>query len=62
MSALPANPDLDWLKKAAKKRLVELRVHASAAKLHQAQLAVANDYGFTSWGATAMSRRYAAPT
>lgn len=49
--ALPANPDLDWLKKAAKKRLAELRVRAPEAKLHQAQFAIANDYGFTSWRA-----------
>ena len=49
--ALPANPDLDWLKKAAKKRLVELRVAEPDTKLHQAQLAVARDHGFTSWRA-----------
>src|SRR3954463_6859902 len=49
--ALPANPDLDWLKKAAKKRLAELRAHAPDAKLHQAQLAVARDHGFASWRA-----------
>lgn len=47
--ALPAHPDLDWLKKAAKKRLAELRVRAPEAKLHQAQFAIAADYGFTSW-------------
>jgi ankyrin repeat protein len=49
--ALPANPDLDWLKKAAKKRLAELRLGAPETKLHLAQLAVAKDYGFTSWRA-----------
>ena len=49
--ALPANPNLDWLRKAAKKRLAELRAGESEAKLHQAQLAVARDYGFTSWRA-----------
>lgn len=49
--ALPANPDLDWLKKAAKKRLAELRVRAPESKLHQAQFAIANDYGFASWRA-----------
>ncbi|MGQ0684658.1 ankyrin repeat domain-containing protein [Bradyrhizobium sp.] len=49
--ALPANPDLDWLKKAAKKRLAELRGRAPETKLHQAQFAVAKDYGFTSWRA-----------
>ncbi|MFO1108280.1 MAG: ankyrin repeat domain-containing protein [Bradyrhizobium sp.] len=49
--ALPANPDLDWLKKAAKKRLAELRLHAPDSRLHQAQFAIATDYGFTSWRA-----------
>lgn len=49
--ALPANPDLDWLRKAAKKRLADLRVRAPETKLHLAQLAVANDYGFKSWRA-----------
>src|SRR4051812_8460828 len=49
--ALPANPNLDWLKKTAKQRLVELRAGRSDARLHQAQLAVAHDYGFTSWRA-----------
>src|SRR5262245_30712800 len=49
--ALPANPNLDWLKKAAKKRLAELRAGAPGAPLHQAQLAVARDYGFPSWRA-----------
>jgi hypothetical protein len=49
--ALPANPDLDWLKKAAKKRLADLRARAPETKLHLAQLAVANDYGFKSWRA-----------
>jgi hypothetical protein len=49
--ALPANPDLDWLKKAAKKRLAELRLRVPESKLHQAQFAVAADYGFTSWRA-----------
>ena len=49
--ALPANPDLDWLRKAAKKRLAELRARDPEARLHQAQLAVARDYGFASWRA-----------
>jgi ankyrin repeat protein len=49
--ALPANPNLDWLKKTAKQRLAELRAEQVEAKLHQAQLAVAHDYGFTSWRA-----------
>jgi len=49
--ALPAYPHLDWLRKAAKQRLVELRAKKPEARLHQAQLAVANDYGFASWRA-----------
>jgi ankyrin repeat protein len=49
--ALPANPNLDWLKKAAKQRLAELRANQPDARLHQAQLATANDYGFKSWRA-----------
>ena len=47
--ALPANPNLDWLKKAAKRRLALLRDADPAARLHQAQLAVAREYGFRSW-------------
>jgi len=49
--ALPANPDLDWLRKTAKQRLAELRASQPGARLHQAQLALARDYGFTSWRA-----------
>jgi uncharacterized glyoxalase superfamily protein PhnB len=47
--ALPPQPHIDWLKKAAKEQLAALRMHDASAKLHQAQLAVANDYGFQSW-------------
>lgn len=49
--ALPANPNLDWLKKTAKQRLVRLRASQPDARLHQAQLALAHDYGFKSWRA-----------
>lgn len=49
--ALPAQPNLDWLRKTAKAQLAELRRRDTAAKLHQAQLAVARDYGFASWRA-----------
>lgn len=49
--ALPPNPHIDWLKKAAKEQLAALRTHDASAKLHHAQLAVANDYGFPSWRA-----------
>jgi uncharacterized glyoxalase superfamily protein PhnB len=49
--ALPPQPHIDWLKKTAKERLAGLRTRDASAKLHQAQLAVANDYGFPSWRA-----------
>src|SRR5690348_434523 len=49
--ALPANPNLDWLKKTAKQRLVQLRTNKPDAKLYEAQLALAHDHGFTSWRA-----------
>jgi ankyrin repeat protein len=49
--ALPANPNLDWLKKTAKQRLVRLRIGQPDAKLYEAQLALAHDYGFKSWRA-----------
>ncbi|MGE3871704.1 MAG: ankyrin repeat domain-containing protein [Parvibaculaceae bacterium] len=46
---LPAQPDLEWLKKTAKQRLKELRAANADAKLHEAQLALARDHGFASW-------------
>jgi hypothetical protein len=49
--ALPAKPNLDWLRKAAKKRLTALRAAKPNARLYQAQHALANDYGFPSWRA-----------
>ena len=49
--ALPAQPHIDWLKKTAKARLTELRARDPAAKLHQAQRDVAEEYGFKSWRA-----------
>ena len=49
--ALPANPNLDWLKKAAKQRVAQLRAGQPDARLHQAQLALAHDHGFASWRA-----------
>ena len=51
MQALPAKPNLDWLRKAAKRRLSELRAAQPEARLHQAQHAVANASGFKSWRA-----------
>jgi hypothetical protein len=49
--ALPPQPHIDWLKKTAKEQLAALRARDASSKLHQAQLAVANDYGFPSWRA-----------
>jgi ankyrin repeat protein len=49
--ALPAKPNLEWLRKAAKHRLVALRTHDPAAKLTAAQRDIASEYGFTSWRA-----------
>jgi ankyrin repeat protein len=49
--ALPPQPHIDWLKKAAKERLAELRARDPDAKLHQAQRDVAQEYGFASWRA-----------
>jgi ankyrin repeat protein len=40
---------MNWLKKAAKARLAELRASDPTSKLHQAQLLLARDYGFKSW-------------
>jgi ankyrin repeat protein len=49
--ALPANPNLEWLRKAAKHRLVALRAGDPAAKLTAAQRDIAGEYGFASWRA-----------
>src|SRR5688500_16703145 len=46
---LPLQPNLEWLKKCAKDRLAELRAGDPLAKLSQAQLALAREYGFPSW-------------
>jgi len=48
---LPAQPDLDWLKKQAKRRLEELRAANPDAQLAEAQLEIARQYGFPSWRA-----------
>lgn len=47
--SLPLRPNLDWLKKYARQRLGELRVANPSARLHEAQLAVAREFGFASW-------------
>src|SRR5262245_3745437 len=49
--SLPARPDLNWLKNRASERLGDLRAVKPAAKLADAQLAVARQYGFPSWRA-----------
>jgi ankyrin repeat protein len=46
---LPLRANLDWLKKESKQRLAQLRASDPQAKLAQAQLAVARNYGFASW-------------
>ncbi len=48
-STLPERASLDFLKKLAKERLRELRAQNPAAKLTAAQLALAREYGFSSW-------------
>ena len=49
--SLPDAPDLDWLRKQAKRRLEELRREDPSAKLADAQFESARSYGFTSWRA-----------
>src|SRR5688572_27687220 len=49
MATLPARPNLEWLKKTAKQRLIELRARDPGSKLADAQRAVARDHGFSSW-------------
>jgi ankyrin repeat protein len=49
--ALPARPNLDWLRKTAKDHLRELRAQDPARKLADAQFAVARQFGFSSWRA-----------
>jgi ankyrin repeat protein len=48
---LPDKPDLDWLRKRAKRRLKELRAANPAARLADAQLDLARQHGFSSWRA-----------
>lgn len=49
--SLPEAPNLDWLRKQAKRRLEELRQYDPSARLATAQLDVARKYGFASWRA-----------
>ena len=50
---LPERPNLEHLKNEAKQRLRSLRAQAADARLAEAQLAVAREYGFASWRALA---------
>ncbi|MEZ4451282.1 MAG: ankyrin repeat domain-containing protein [Nannocystaceae bacterium] len=49
MSSLPPRPSLEWLRKTAKERLVELRRTAPEARLADAQRLLAREHGFSSW-------------
>ena len=48
---LPDAPNIEWLRKQAKRRLAELRKIDRNAKLAAAQFDVATQYGFASWRA-----------
>jgi len=52
MRPLPPCANLEHLKKEAKKRLRDLRLHSRGATLAAAQLAVARSYGFARWRKT----------
>ena len=49
--SLPDAPNLDWLRKQAKRRLDELRTTHPDAQLSDAQFDIAKEYGFASWRA-----------
>jgi ankyrin repeat protein len=46
---LPDNPNLDWLRKQAKRHLDELRKTNADAQMADAQFEIAKRYGFSSW-------------
>lgn len=48
-ASLPPRPSLEWLRKHAKRRLAELRRTRPGARLADVQLALAREYGFSSW-------------
>jgi len=56
---LPAEPNLEHLKKVAKHRLRAMRVAAPSTKLTDAQFQIAREYGFANWRAlkTEIDRR-----
>jgi Ankyrin repeats (3 copies)/Ankyrin repeat len=47
--SLPDEPNLDWLRKQAKRRLEDLRASNPGAHLADAQFELAKQYGFSSW-------------
>ncbi|HEX2342768.1 MAG TPA: ankyrin repeat domain-containing protein, partial [Vicinamibacterales bacterium] len=49
--SLPDAPNLDWLRKQAKRRLEELQQADPDARLADAQFELAKQYGFSSWRA-----------
>ena len=49
--SVPDYPNLDWLRKQAKRRLEELRAANPGAQLASAQFDLARQYGFSSWRA-----------
>ena len=49
--SLPDAPNLEWLRKQAKRRLEELRAESPSAQLADAQFDLAKRYGFSSWRA-----------
>lgn len=48
-SRLPARPSLEQLRKQAKERLARVRAADPSARLADAQLDLAREYGFDSW-------------
>jgi len=49
--SLPDKPNLEWLRKQAKRRLDDVRREKPEARLADAQFALAQEYGFASWRA-----------
>ena len=49
--SLPENPNLEWLRKQAKRRLQKLRNINPKSQLAEAQFELAKEYGFPSWRA-----------
>ena len=60
---LPPSPNPDHLRKQAKARLAEMRKRAPTARLTEAQLVLAREYGFATWAAlqAEAARRAASP-